>query len=75
MARLIPTGKEAEMFGFYAFCGKSSAVLGPLIFGLISFSLGGNQRVAILSVAAFFLAGLLLLKRVQVSDLRPVEAA
>ena len=64
MSKLTPAGKEAEMFGFYAFCGKSSSVLGPLVFGTISYALGGNQRVAILSVAAFFLVGLLLLQRV-----------
>ena len=28
MSALIPEGKEAEMFGFYAFCGKSSSILG-----------------------------------------------
>lgn len=64
MAGLIPAGKEAEMFGFYAFCGKSSAVLGPLVFGAISAALGGNQRVAVLAVAAFLLSGLVLLQRV-----------
>ena len=36
MAALIPKGKEAEMFGFYAFCGKTSSIMGPLMFGLIS---------------------------------------
>ncbi len=65
MAALIPAGKEAEMFGFYAFCGKSSSVLGPLVFGGISAALGGNQRVALVAVAAFFVAGLLLLQRVR----------
>ena len=64
MAALIPKGKEAEMFGFYAFCGKSSSVLGPLVFGSISYALAGNQRVAVLSVGAFFLVGLILLQRV-----------
>ena len=64
MASLVPKGKEGEMFGFYAFCGKSSSVVGPLVFGGISHALGGNQRVAILSVAAFFLVGLVLLQRV-----------
>ena len=64
MASLVPEGKEGEMFGFYAFCGKSSSVVGPLVFGGISHALGGNQRVAILSVAAFFLVGLVLLQRV-----------
>ena len=66
MSVLIPAGKEAEMFGFYAFCGKSSSVLGPLVFGQVSFLMGGNQRIAVLSVAAFFLIGLVLLQRVRV---------
>ncbi len=65
MASLIPTGTEAEMFGFYAFCGRSSSVLGPLVFGAVSFALGGNQRAAVLSVAAFFVVGMALLQRVQ----------
>jgi UMF1 family MFS transporter len=65
MSSLIPSGKEAEMFGFYTFCGKSSSVIGPLVFGMISHTLGGNQRVAILSVVAFFLIGLVLLRRVR----------
>jgi UMF1 family MFS transporter len=64
MAALIPVGKEAEMFGFYAFCGKSSAVLGPLVFGAVSYLMGGNQRAAVLAVGAFFVAGLALLQRV-----------
>lgn len=65
MASLIPKGKEAEMFGFYAFCGKSSSVIGPIVFGEISYALAGNQRVAVLSVATFFLLGLLLIQRVR----------
>ena len=63
MTALIPKGKEAEMFGFYAFCGKSSSVIGPLVFGEISYAF--NQRAAILSVAMFFLIGLVLLHRVR----------
>jgi len=64
MASLIPRGREAEMFGFYAFCGKSSSILGPLVFGAISFAFHGNQRFAVLSVATFFIVGLLLLAKV-----------
>jgi UMF1 family MFS transporter len=66
MAALIPPGKEAEMFGFYAFCGKSSSVIGPLIFGVVSYAFGGNQRLAVLTVALFFVVGLVLLRRVTV---------
>ena len=65
MSVLIPDGKEAEMFGLYALCGKSSSWIGPLVFGKLSFALGGNQRVAILVIAAFFIVGLLLLQRVK----------
>jgi UMF1 family MFS transporter len=67
MAQLIPPGKEAEMFGFYALCGKSSSILGPLIFGQVSSAFGGNQRIASLAVAGFFLAGLVLLRRVRLA--------
>jgi UMF1 family MFS transporter len=64
MATLVPAGREAEFFGFYALVGKSGAILGPLVFGLVSAALGGNQRVAIITVGLFFVAGLLLLRRV-----------
>ena len=64
MSALVPAGKEAEMFGFYAFCGKSSSILGPLVFGTISRVTGGNQRLAVVAIAAFFIVGGLLLRRV-----------
>lgn len=64
MASLIPRGKAGEMFGFYAVVGKSSAVLGPLIFGTVSRVTGGNQRAAVLAVGTLFLIGLGLLQRV-----------
>ncbi len=57
MATLVPRGREGEFFGFYNLMGKSSAVLGPLVFGLCSAATGGNQRLAILSVLVFFIAG------------------
>jgi len=64
MATLIPPGREAEFFGFYALVGKSGAILGPLVFGLTSAALEGNQRVAIMTVGVFFVVGLILLRRV-----------
>lgn len=64
MASLIPPGKESEFFGFYALCGKSSAILGPLVFGAVSY-LAGSQRAAVAAVGMFFVAGLILLQRVR----------
>jgi len=65
MAALIPPGKEAEMFGFYAMCGKASSIMGPIVFGQVSLITGGNQRLAILAITAFFLVGGVLLQRVR----------
>ena len=64
MSLLIPEGREAEMFGFYAFCGKTSSVLGPLLFGAATFIAAGNQRPGFLVLTALMLTGLLLLRRV-----------
>ena len=66
MASLVPAGKEAEFFGFYALCGKTSSIIGPLMFGEVSRLLG--QRYGIASVAFFFITGLLLLRRVRTAD-------
>jgi len=65
MATLIPDGREAEFFGFYSLVGKTGAVMGPLVFGGVSWLLAGNQRAAIVAVGLFFLVGLALLSRVR----------
>jgi UMF1 family MFS transporter len=64
MALLTPPEHTAEFFGFYdGFCGKASAVIGPIVFGVLS-DLFGSQRPAIWALAVFFVIGLLLLRRV-----------
>jgi len=63
MSKLTPADKKTEFFGFYSFFGKSSAIIGPLVFGLVSF-ISGNQRLAIFSIGFFFLIGLLILLKV-----------
>jgi len=73
MATLIPRGMEAELFGFYTLCGKSGAIMGPLVFGGISHAAGGNQRAGILAIGVFFLVGLALLTRVRAGG--PTDAS
>lgn len=63
MSKLTPPERKTEFFGFYSFFGKSSAIVGPLVFGLVSF-VTGNQRFAIISIGLFFLVGLLILLKV-----------
>lgn len=65
MALLTPESREAEFFGFYdGLFGKSSAVLGPLVYGIVADI--SNQRFAILAIGVFFLAGIIILQNVQV---------
>ncbi|MBF0516006.1 MAG: MFS transporter [Nitrospirae bacterium] len=63
-AGFIPHGCESEYFGVYSMIGKTSAILGPLIFGMTS-AYFKSQRPAIVSISAFFIAGLILLSRVK----------
>lgn len=62
--QFIPAGHESEYFGIYSFVGKSSAVIGPLLFGYLSETFK-SQRPAILSIASFFIVGLLLVRSVR----------
>lgn len=64
MSKLTPFDKKTEFFGFYSFFGKSSAILGPLVFGYVSY-ITGEQRVAILTISVFFIAGLIILSFVK----------
>lgn len=61
--QFIPPGHENEYFGMYSLAGKSSAILGPLLFGTVS-SVFGSQRPAILAVTVFFVGGFLIIRHV-----------
>jgi UMF1 family MFS transporter len=64
-AQLIPPDKSGEFFGFYNMMGKFAAVLGPLLVGWTAL-LTGSNRYAVLAIAVLFVAGGLLLLRVNV---------
>jgi MFS transporter, UMF1 family len=65
-ARMIPKHKSSEYFGFYSVFEKFAGVAGPAVFAL-SVTLSGSSRVAVLSVIGFFVAGALILTRVDVA--------
>jgi len=65
-AALIPQGKSAEFFAFYAISGKFASVVGPLLFAIIA-DLTGSTRLSILALASLFIVGLLLLAGVNVA--------
>ena len=64
VGQMAPEGRAAEFYGFMAFAGKGSAILGPLVFGAASDAFD-SQRVAVLTIGVFFVVGLLLLMRVR----------
>lgn len=69
MSKLTPSDKKTEFFGFYSFFGKSSAILGPLVFGFVSWQTE-SQRLAILSTGLFFTMGMLLLSKIKEPPVR-----
>jgi UMF1 family MFS transporter len=68
-SQMIPEGKEAEYFSLYEISDKGTSWLAPLIFAL-TLQFTGAYRLAILSLLVFFIAGLLVLSR-----LDPARAA
>jgi UMF1 family MFS transporter len=64
MARLSPSDKATEFFGFFSFSGKITAFAAPLAIGAVT-AATGNQRVGIAMSLVFLLGGLLLLLRVK----------
>jgi UMF1 family MFS transporter len=67
MGRFVPKDKENEFFGFFAFSGKATAFLGPMIFGFLT-ALSGSQRVGMLVVVMFFIIGGLILSTVNEAE-------
>ncbi len=64
---MIPKGQEAEYFSLYEVSERGTSWLGPLLFGL-ALQFTGSYRIAIVSLSVFFLAGLVLLARVDVHE-------
>jgi UMF1 family MFS transporter len=74
MALLTPKEREAEFFGFYdGLCGKASAAVGPTVYGIVAYVT--NQRIAVLFISLFFLAGLVLLQGVSEPERKDTRSA
>jgi UMF1 family MFS transporter len=64
---LIPEGKHAEFFGFYAISAKFASVFGPLLFAII-IDITGSARLSILALTIFFVTGMALLSQVKTDN-------
>jgi UMF1 family MFS transporter len=76
VAIFAPPGQSAEFYGFFAVVGRTSSFIGPAVYGLIAAEAAlwyqaqgasttaaeqSGQRLAILSIVAFLVVGLVLL--------------
>jgi UMF1 family MFS transporter len=76
VALFAPAGQSAEFYGFFAVAGRTSSFIGPFLFGVLAAEAAlwyqsqgqdvvlaeqSGQRIAILSIGAFIIAGLILL--------------
>ena len=90
VAVFSPRGKSAEFYGFFAVAGRTSSFIGPWVYGLlaaeaalwyqsqgqdITLAEQSGQRVAILSIGAFIVAGLILLLFVNEKKARAAAAS
>ena len=66
-AVLAPANRVAEFFGLWTFAVRLAAIVGPITYGLVSWATAGNHRVAIATTGLFFIAGLVILRRVDVA--------
>ena len=72
MGRLVPEGRQAEFFGFFAFSGRVTSFLGPILLGSVS-AAAGSQRAGVATLVSFFLVGGLIL--MSVDERAGIEAA
>jgi len=63
---LSPPARLAEFFGLWGFAVKAASIFGPITYGAVTWATGGNHRLGILFVGAYFVAGLALLAGIDV---------
>lgn len=69
LASTVPADRTGEFFGFYGLVGRFSAVIGPLLFGGLSWWTG-SKLWSVASLGVMFLVGFLLLLMVNEERLR-----
>ncbi|MCH1540928.1 MAG: MFS transporter [Candidatus Poseidonia sp.] len=64
--QMVPETRSAEFFGFFGFFGKVAALLGPLIYALMT--VWFDSRVGIFAISLLIVAGAIILRKVDVED-------
>ena len=65
IGKLMPKSKSAEFYGFFSVSEKFNTIIGPAVMAFVT-QLTGNSRWGIVSLVIFFIAGILMLRGVNV---------
>jgi UMF1 family MFS transporter len=71
---LAPPARLAEFFGLWGLAVKAASIFGPLTYGAVEW-LGGSHRLAIFVTGLYFVAGLALLRGIDVERGRAAALA
>ena len=63
---LSPRQQVAEFYGLWGLVVRLAGVIGPLLYGTVTWATAGNHRLALLITGGMFVIGLVLLARVDV---------
>ena len=61
---MAPLHRPAEFYSLWTFAVQAAAVVGPLSYGAVTWLTGGQHRLALLFTGLFFVAGLVVLTRI-----------
>ena len=64
VSNFSPAERAGEFLGLWGLVNRLSAIVGPLSYGLINYWSDGDHRMSLLSTLSFFIAGLVLLSKV-----------
>ena len=64
--QMVPETRSAEFFGFFGFFGKVAALLGPLIYAIMT--VWFDSRVGIFAISLLIVAGAIILRKVDVEE-------
>jgi UMF1 family MFS transporter len=70
-----PKTQLAEFYGLWAFATRLASIIGPLMYGFITWATEGNQRIAIGATSVLFVVGWVILQRVDVARGRAAAQA
>ena len=66
VAYLSPPQRAGEFFGLWGLGVKLSSIIGPMTYGLVTWTSGGDHRLALLVTGTFFVAGIAIVASIDV---------